>query len=75
MLAQPMPQDTTSRAYMDAESFNNCARILARPPEAKYAESVGDFLDDAKKRNADPARIQILSTMFENYMAGIKRDF
>jgi len=74
MLSQPMPQDASSRAYMDDESFNNCARILARPPEAKYAESVGDFLDDVKTRNPDPARLQILSAMYENYMAGIKRE-
>jgi pSer/pThr/pTyr-binding forkhead associated (FHA) protein len=75
MLQQPMPEDATSAAYQDAEAFNNCARLLARPPDAKYAESVGDFLEDVKKRNPDPARLQILSAMYDNYMAGIKRDF
>jgi pSer/pThr/pTyr-binding forkhead associated (FHA) protein len=75
MLEQPMPEDTSSQSYSDAEAFNNCARLLARPPDPKYAESVGDFLDDVKKRNPDPARLQILSAMYENYMAGIKRDF
>ena len=27
-----------------------------------------------KKGNPDPARLQILSTMYENYMAGLKED-
>lgn len=73
MLAQPMPTDSTSRAYMDAESFNNCARILARQPDLKYVESVGDFLDDAKTRNVDPARLQILTAMYDNYMVALKQ--
>jgi hypothetical protein len=74
MLAQPIPDDTSSGAYRDAEAFNNCARILSRPPEANYAESVEEFLKDVKTRNPDPARLQILTAMYENYLAGLKQN-
>ncbi len=73
MLEQPMPLDSSDRSYSDAEAFNNSARILARQPEAKYAESVRDFLDDVKHRNPDPVRLQILSAMYANYMAALKQ--
>jgi hypothetical protein len=72
MLSQPIPDDTSSRPYLDAEAFNNAARILAREPEAKYAESVGDFLEEVKKRNPDPVRLQILTAMYDNYLAALR---
>ena len=72
MLALPMPYASVdSTDYQDADAFNNSARILARKPEAKYAQSVQDFLDDVKARNPDHTRLQILETMYENYMAGL----
>jgi len=73
MLAMPMPNDSIdSASFMDAEAFNDSARILARKPEQKYADSVEEFLDGVKDRNPDQARLKILSRMFENYRAGLE---
>ena len=73
MLALPMPyENVDSTDYRDADAFNNSARILARKPETKYAESVQDFLDDVKVRNPDHIRLQILMAMYQNYLAGLE---
>jgi len=72
MLALPMPSDDTdSPAYLDAEAFNNSARILARKPESQYVDSVQQFLDDVKGRNPNQIRLVILSAMYENYKAAL----
>jgi hypothetical protein len=65
--------NTDSPDYMDAEAFNDAARILSRKPEARYAESVQEFLEGVKTRNPDQARFAILSAMYENYMAALPK--
>jgi len=74
MLALPMPaENIESSKYLDAEAFNDAARILTRKPEAKYAESVQEFLEGVRARNPDPARLKILSAMYENYLAALPK--
>ncbi len=73
MLALPMPyENVDSTNYRDADAFNNSARLLARKPEEKYAQSVQDFIDDIKDRSPDRIRLQILMAMYQNYMAGLE---
>jgi len=72
MLALPMPSSREDPSHhLDAEAFNNSALILSRQPENQYADSVQQFLEDVKNRDPDQTRLQILSTMYENYLAGL----
>lgn len=74
MLALPMPSESLdSSNYWDADAFNNAARILARKPEAKYAESVQEFIEEVKVKNPDQARLKILSAMYENYTSALTK--